>query len=80
VISVSASCLFFIGEFVKQSGRTQVEIAKTIGVSPAMITEVLMGRKRFGADNAAKIVEVSKGSVTLEELLWPEKFQKAINE
>ena len=64
-------------EWVEQSGLSQTEIAEKIGVSAAMITSVMLGRKRFGPTNARKVVELSGEKLTLEEVLFPGEPKKA---
>ena len=67
-------------EWVETSGLSRTEIAAGIGVTPAMVHSVIHGERRFSPENARKVVDLSGGKVTLEELLFPKDAQKASNE
>jgi len=66
-------------EFVSEYRVTQVELARRLGVSQSYISEVLATERgeagargrRPSPELAARIVEVTGGRVTLEEVLFP---------
>lgn len=69
-----------LSEWLDQSGCSQAKLAKQIGVSQQMVCGVLHGQRRFSPEVARKVVELSEGTVTLEELLFPGGFRKASND
>ncbi len=62
-----------LGDWMKSNGVTQVKLAELSGVRQSFISGFLAGKKGFGKHTAAKIVKTTKGRVTLEELLFPDK-------
>lgn len=59
--------------WVGSCGMTRSEVARRIGVSPAMIHMVLCGKKRFSPEKARRVVALTNGQVSLEEILFPER-------
>ena len=63
-------------EWLKSNGVKQVELARMTGVGQPFISDHINHNKCFGKKTAVKIVKVTKGKVSLGELLFPEKSRK----
>ena len=68
----------FLREWMKSNGVNQVGLSRMTKIGQGHISDFLSGNKGFGKHNALKIVEITKGRVTLEELLFPEKPRKPV--
>ena len=66
-----------LNDWLKKEGITQAELARRMGVVDMTVSGVMTGRRRFSPENARKVVEVTNGEVTLEEILFPDDFKNA---
>lgn len=57
-----------IPEWLKATKTTQSELARKLGVSPAMVTMVLSGKRLFHPAVGRRLVEITRGKVTYFEL------------
>ena len=62
-----------LAEWMDEKNITQTKMAEMAEVQQSYISEYLAGKKGMGKDTAARIVEVTEGVVSLEELLFPKK-------
>jgi predicted XRE-type DNA-binding protein len=56
-------------EWMEKNKVSKTELARRIGVTVPMVYHVLSGKKEFGKANMMKIVEITKGKVTLKDLI-----------
>jgi predicted XRE-type DNA-binding protein len=56
-------------EWMRANRVTQAELAERIGVTPAMVHQVLAGKKEFGKRNISKIVQITGGAVGFGDLI-----------
>lgn len=64
-------------EWLIRKGMTQRKLASKLGVSSNFLCMIINGKTRMSAAVALKIHEITKGQVSLEEAMFPEK-QKSI--
>lgn len=50
---------------------TNTKFAEKIGVHVSFITHIIKGRRRASPKTALKIEQVTRGAVTIRELLYP---------
>ena len=60
-------------KYLSQCSIKKSHFADLIGVSPAFITYILQGKKRPSPEVAKKIEEVTHGTVSRIELLYPKE-------
>ena len=62
-------------EYIFRADMTHGQFAKLIGVSNTYLSLVMNAKKRMHPNKALKIEEVTKGMVTRDEALYPEKHK-----
>ena len=58
-----------LSEYLKETGLTQENFADLVGVTRPFITNILNGKKSPSIQLAGRIEEVTKGKVSLRDLL-----------
>lgn len=64
-----------LAEWMKLNSVSQAELARKLDVTESMVSLVISHQRRFSPSLAKKIVEESKGKVSLEELLFPDNYE-----
>lgn len=64
-------------EWLLRTGMSQRELSRKLGINHNHLCQVINGKKRGSSKLAFAIKEITKGSVTVEDFLFPEK-QEAI--
>jgi transcriptional regulator with XRE-family HTH domain len=57
--------------WINSTGVSQNKLAKSLGMSPSYLSEILSGKRRINPKLAQRIEDVSKGEVSRMELLYP---------
>jgi predicted transcriptional regulator len=70
VYVVSGGIDMTLKEWMEKFEVSQSDLAERVGVTVPMVSQVLAGDKRFGWDNANRIVKETSGRVTLDDLGW----------
>jgi DNA-binding transcriptional regulator YdaS (Cro superfamily) len=65
--------VMILKEYLFRVGITQIVFAKKVGVCSQSISDYVTGRRRPHPNVALKISEATKGSVSIEEALFPER-------
>ena len=70
-------------EYLKANNLNRSQFAKKLGISPTHMSDICNGKKVPSLALARHIIEVTKGEVTVADLLpieLPRKFKKETNE
>lgn len=55
-------------EWLKATHTTRKEVSEKLGVTQSMISQVVSGKRLFHPTTAAKLIRLSKGAVTYDDL------------
>jgi transcriptional regulator with XRE-family HTH domain len=55
---------------------TQKQVADATGIERSGLSKIEAGKRRPEIENLEKIVSFFGGKITVEEILWPERFIK----
>jgi DNA-binding transcriptional regulator YdaS (Cro superfamily) len=69
-----------LGPWMHHQRMSQSALAKEVGISQQMVSLVLAGTRRFSPEVARRIVRISEGAVSLEELLFANRPQAGAGE
>lgn len=64
-----------LDEYLWGSKTPRTDFARLIGVSRSHLQQILSKKRNASIKLAKKIVEITEGKVTKEEMLFPEEFQ-----
>ena len=70
--SISRELFVRLDEYLFRIKVNKTEFAKQIGISRTHLTLISSGKRKPSPTLAKKIIEATKGLVTLSELLFPE--------
>ena len=61
-------------EYLARKGISQRDFAKRLGITQPYLSQVLRHTKRFSAELALKVVEITQKDVTRDEAMFPEFY------
>lgn len=61
-------------EYLFRARITKSDFAKMLDVSRPHLSQIIADKRRPSAKLAKRILEITKGHVSIEELLFPEEF------
>ena len=61
-------------EYLARKGISQREFAKRLGITQPYLSQVLRHTKRFSAELALKVVEITQNDITRDEAMFPEFY------
>lgn len=65
-----------ISRYIENEGITQAEFARRAGITPQQLHDVINGRSYLGRHNSLAVTRITRGSVTLEQLIrWPSSVE-----
>jgi DNA-binding transcriptional regulator YdaS (Cro superfamily) len=64
---------------MEKNGITQSKLAESLDTSQGFVSEVLSGSKRFSPEKCRKIIELSGGKVSWDDL-YPPNHEQASNQ
>ena len=56
-------------EYILRSGRTHDDLARQLGVSRSMVTQIVAGRKRPSLQLCRRVLIATRGQVTADDLI-----------
>lgn len=63
-----------IEEFMFRAQLSQNAMALLLGISPSILSRTLTGKQKFDKELALQVEQLTKGKVTRDECLFPEKY------
>lgn len=64
-----------LSDYLKKTGITQVELAKTIGVAQGQVSDWASGVRRPGLDHALRLEEATRGAVPAKS--WSKRRRRS---
>jgi DNA-binding transcriptional regulator YdaS (Cro superfamily) len=70
---MKTQCKTMLGVWLWTNRVTQVELARGLGISKQRVNDWVSGRKAPGKNNALRISVLTRGQVSVIDLLFPEQ-------
>lgn len=64
-----------LSEWQRDNEISDIALGIKLGIHPSHISHIKAGRKRPSPQLALKIEEITKGNVTIMELLYPQRIE-----